>query len=102
MYLSAGPSGAWTYAVALAFGEQFGFGSLLPALAAADNDVRVTSAHLIVCDLASQTLGSLSTTTTALLGQIAPAATVPLAGLAGPGPAALGWDVLRRSDQCWP
>ena len=63
-------------------GQPFGFGSLLPALAAADNDVRVTSAHLIVCDLASQTLGGLSTTTTALLGQIAPAATAPLAGLA--------------------
>jgi hypothetical protein len=31
VYLSAGPSGAWTYAVALAFAEQFGFGSLLPA-----------------------------------------------------------------------
>lgn len=83
VYLSAGTSGAWTYAVALAFGPPFQFGSLLPALATADNDVRVASAHLIVCDVAGQTLGGLSTATTTLLSQIAPTAPAPLADLVG-------------------
>lgn len=83
VYLTAGTAGTWTYAVALAFGPPFQFGSLLPALATADNDVRVASAHLIVCDVASQTLGGLSSATTTLLSQIAPAAPAPLADLAG-------------------
>ncbi|HEX6870640.1 MAG TPA: hypothetical protein VF163_06045, partial [Micromonosporaceae bacterium] len=83
VYLSANQSQPWTYAVALSLGSQFRFGTLIPALADVDNHVRVTSAHLVVCDLASGSLGDLASTTTALLSRIAPAATAPLAGLSG-------------------
>ena len=84
VYLSsAGGGQPWTYAVALALGPQFSFGALLPALATVDNYVQVSTAHLVVCDLAGQTLGALAASTTALLAQIAPAAPAPLAGLSG-------------------
>src|SRR6185437_7993512 len=64
-------------------GPQFRFGALLPALAPVDSYVQVTSAHLVVCDLADETLGTLAANTTTLLGQIAPSAPAPLAGLTG-------------------
>jgi len=83
VYLNAAAGQPWTYAVALALGPQFSFGALLPALAIVDSYVQVTAAHLVVCDLAGQTLGALATSSTALLGQIAPSAPAPLAGLTG-------------------
>ncbi|HXP20976.1 MAG TPA: hypothetical protein VN840_15140, partial [Streptosporangiaceae bacterium] len=83
VYLSSAGGQPWTYAVALALGPQFRFGALLPALAPVDAYVQVAAAHLVVCDLAGQTLGALASSTTALLGQIAPAAPAPLAGLTG-------------------
>ena len=83
IYLSAVSSQPWTYAVALALGPQSRFGALLPALAPVDSYVQVTSAHLVVCDLADETLGTLAASTTTLLGQIAPSAPAPLAGLTG-------------------
>lgn len=83
VYLSAAEGKPWTYAVALALGPQFTFGALLPALAAADQHVRVASARLVVCDLADVTLGDLATATTTLLSQVAPNAPAPLAGLTG-------------------
>jgi hypothetical protein len=84
VYLSApssAPEAQWTYAVALALGPAFRFGAVLPALAVVDDHVRVASAHLVVCDLAGETLGELSQATTTLLGRIAPSVQAPLAGL---------------------
>jgi len=85
--------------VALALGP--GFRSLLPALAAVDSYIQVTTAHLVVCDLADRTLGDLATTTTPL-NQIDPDATPPLAGLAWAGAEPVDRLLLRRGHQLRP
>lgn len=81
---AAGPPGTdtpWTYAVALSVGSGFRFGALFGQLSAVDDAVRVTAVHLVVCDLPGMPLSDLATTTTTLLGSIAPDTPAPLAGL---------------------
>ncbi len=75
---------------------------LLPALAAVDSYIQVTTAHLVVCDLADRTLGDLAIATTTLLNLIDPDATPPLAGLAWAGTAPVDRLLLRRGHQLRP
>jgi hypothetical protein len=71
----------WSYAAALSLGDGFRFGALIPSLAAVDGVLAVADARAVVCNLAGETLGTLATSTTALLAQVDATAVPPLAGL---------------------
>lgn len=74
-------TGAWSYAVVLSIGSGFRFQDLIPALSVIDDNLKVTEARLIVCDLRGQTLAILAATTNTLLATLDPGRARPLRNL---------------------